>query len=93
MRRILRPAGWALFQVPIGRGPTVEDPGETDPAERRRRFGQEDHVRRYGCDFEDRLREAGFAARPVSGRDLVPAREVARYALADESLFFCTRSG
>jgi hypothetical protein len=60
LRRVLRPVGWAVIQVPILRGRTIEDPGEQDPAQRLRRFGQDDHVRVYGNDFLDRLREAGL---------------------------------
>jgi SAM-dependent methyltransferase len=60
LRRVLRPGGWAVIQVPILRETTVEDPTEQDPAERLRRFGQDDHVRVYGADFFERLRDAGF---------------------------------
>jgi SAM-dependent methyltransferase len=68
LRRVLRPDGWAVLLVPILRERTIEDPTETDPAERLRRFGQRDHVRVYGRDFYERLRDAGFAVtiqRPV----------------------------
>jgi hypothetical protein len=61
LHRVLRRGGWAILDVPIQGARTIEDPSVVDPAERRRRFGQEDHVRRYGADYRDRLREAGFA--------------------------------
>jgi SAM-dependent methyltransferase len=60
LRRVLRPGGWAVIQVPILRDRTIEDPGEQDPAQRLRRFGQDDHVRVYGSDFCERLQDAGF---------------------------------
>lgn len=60
LRRVLRTSGFAIVQVPILREATIEDPSETDPAERLRRFGQDDHVRVYGADFADRLRESGL---------------------------------
>src|SRR6478735_220079 len=47
--RVLRPGGHALVMVPLTRAPTDEDPSITDPEERRRRFGQTDHVRRYNA--------------------------------------------
>lgn len=59
--RVLKPSGWAILQVPIYDGPTVEDPTVTDPKERERRFGQQDHVRRYGSDYLSRLERAGFS--------------------------------
>lgn len=58
--RVLTPGGLAYIQVPIHDGPTDEDPSVVDPVERTRRFGQADHVRWYGFDIEDRLKEAGF---------------------------------
>lgn len=63
LRRVLRPGGWALLQVPLDpqRAETLEDDGTLDPQERTRRFGQPDHVRVYGRDYAHRLREAGFA--------------------------------
>ena len=63
--RTLKPDGWAILNVPITTEKTVEDPSITDPAERLRLFGQEDHVRRYGIDYRDRLEEAGFIVQCV----------------------------
>ncbi|MBK8341300.1 MAG: methyltransferase domain-containing protein [Flavobacteriales bacterium] len=61
LRRVLRPGGTAILLVPMSDRPTTdEDPSVTDPQERFRRFGQTDHVRLYGSDYFDRLREAGF---------------------------------
>jgi hypothetical protein len=50
------------LQVPISlvRTATDEDPSVTDPAERVRRFGQDDHVRLYARDYYERLAEAGL---------------------------------
>jgi SAM-dependent methyltransferase len=60
--RGLRPAGWAVLQVPMSfvLDRTIEDPSADTPEKRFRLFGQEDHVRIYGRDYVDRLREAGF---------------------------------
>lgn len=62
LRRVLAEDGWAILQTPVHveNAHTIEDPGITDPEERRRRFGQPDHVRIYGRDFTARLAEAGF---------------------------------
>jgi SAM-dependent methyltransferase len=62
IRRVLKPGGTALLQVPIALARTSmdEDPAVDDPQERIRRFGQRDHIRLYGCDYYDRLREAGL---------------------------------
>ncbi len=60
--RILRPGGWGILLVPEDREreTTYEDNSITDPKERTRLFGQYDHRRVYGRDYDDRLREAGF---------------------------------
>lgn len=60
--RILRPGGWGILLVPEdrSRATTFEDNTITDAAERTRLFGQYDHRRVYGRDYDDRLREAGF---------------------------------
>jgi hypothetical protein len=58
--RLLSPTGVGFIQNPWKPDrPTVEDPSAS-PEERRRRFGQADHVRTYGSDFEGRLRAAGL---------------------------------
>jgi hypothetical protein len=46
--RVLEVGCWAILQVPIAAGTTVEDPTVMIPKERDRLFGQYDHVRRYG---------------------------------------------
>lgn len=62
LHRILKPDGWAIVLVPLDleRAETYEDASITDPAERERAFWQADHLRLYGRDLTDRLREAGF---------------------------------
>jgi len=71
LRRILRPAGWAILQVPISSSlpSTYEDFSITDPKERERAFGQDDHVRIYARDYVDRLADAGFSVSPFRWLD------------------------
>jgi ubiquinone/menaquinone biosynthesis C-methylase UbiE len=62
--RILKPEGWGIIMVPINLAVSEidEDPAVTDEAERWRRFGQFDHVRRYSKQgFLHRVQSAGFA--------------------------------
>jgi SAM-dependent methyltransferase len=84
IRRVLKPRGWALLQVPgleLGLERTDEDPGVTDPAELLARFGQDDHVRRYGRDYSERLEAAGLAVELAYVDRTLPAAEVERYRL------------
>lgn len=64
--RVLKPGGWASIQVPIKGDITQEDLSVTDPKERLRLYGQEDHVRYYGRDFAERLKKAGFDILSIS---------------------------
>jgi SAM-dependent methyltransferase len=91
--RILRPGGWGLIQVPIWTdGPTLEDPSITDPAERERIYGQDDHVRLYGPDVVERLRETGFDLDIIPASQFLSAEECKRYAIdPSEEIFHCRR--
>lgn len=92
--RVLCPGGLAIMQVPLMPEweKTREDPTLTDPKERKRRFGQYDHLRLYGQDYPERLRKAGFEVTPVDfSRELSPT-EFDHYRLpAGEILYVCTR--
>jgi len=60
---VLAPGGHAILMVPIltTAQTTDEDPNETRPLQRWRRFGQDDHVRMYAKrDWLSRLRETGW---------------------------------
>ena len=71
MARVLSPGGLALVQVPFRPGTVTDEDPDAPEEERVRRFGQADHVRYYGDDFEDRLVEAGLAFQRVTPRSLL----------------------
>jgi predicted SAM-dependent methyltransferase len=92
--RVLQPGGWALVLVPIKGEHTFEDNSVTDPAERERLFGQEDHVRRYGRDISDRLVAAGFHVRLYTTPEIARGENFERMGLLDDDggvLFYCVR--
>ncbi len=93
--RVLKPEGWAAIMVPCFPeiGKTYEDFSITDPAERLRAFGQEDHVRIYGNDFLTRLTESGLEARTVRTADFLNPKEIARFNITHLSgdVFLCTK--
>ncbi|MFZ5999107.1 MAG: class I SAM-dependent methyltransferase [Bacteroidota bacterium] len=67
INRVLKPGGWAILQVPFFSPipeKTYEDFSITDPRERERAFGQDDHVRKFGTDYPQRMEMAGLSAKP-----------------------------
>ena len=91
--RVLSDKGWAILLVPITSDETFEDPTISTPEGQLKAFGQEDHVRRYGPDYIDRLREAGFAVEMTKIIDLVNRKEAVRMGLTPESgdIYYCTK--
>jgi SAM-dependent methyltransferase len=90
LHRVLRPGGVAYIQVPYDSDvPTDEDPSVTDPHERERRFGQFDHIRMYGRDLVERLREPGFRVDELRPTSQMAADDVARWGLWEDSIFRC----
>ena len=91
LRRVLAPGGLALVLTPYRPAvPTYEDPRVTSPLGRMVAFGQQDHVRIYGADLADRLREAGFEVEDRTPAELFDESGVSGSELdPDEHLFLC----
>lgn len=90
MMRVLAPGGLLACSVPIVEGwdTTYEVPAITDPAERLLHYGQDDHIRFYGRDFRDRLKEAGFEVTEYTAM----GPEVVTYGLMrGDKLFLCRK--
>jgi SAM-dependent methyltransferase len=88
--RVLKPGGWAYLQSPVdkSRAVTLEDATITTLAERRRIFGQADHVRLYGRDYVDRLAEVGFDVKIEAYAATFSAEQIAKYGLdVDDDLY------
>ncbi len=81
--RVLKPGGTLIAQVPqrFDWEKTLEDPSITDRKERERLFGQYDHLRMYGRDYPERLKEAGFEVRLWDAAAELGEQAVNRYAL------------
>lgn len=95
LHRVLKPGGWAILQVPVSKvlEHTYEDFTITSTLEREKHFGQKDHVRIYGKDFSQRLKEAGFTVEPYQWTmDSGFRNKPNRFCLnEDESVFYCTK--
>ena len=86
--RILKPGGWGIMLVPEdrSRATTFEDDTITDPKERTRLFGQYDHRRVYGRDYDDRLAEAGFIVERIAVTNLLSPKERVLHAVGSDDL-------
>ncbi len=91
--RVLKPGGWAIFQVPIKWDQkTIEDPTIKDPKEREKLFGQRDHVRQYGYDYTKRLESAGFEVTIIDYASKLGNELIKKYALLiEEKIVFCKK--
>lgn len=92
--RVLRPGGLLICQVPQRPGTVTDEEFGLSPEENLARFGQADHVRYYGDDFEDRLVGAGFRVATYTASDVLSAEEQHRINVpAKERLWFATTEG
>ena len=94
INRVLKPGGWAIIQSPVYLylEKTLEDPSVTNPLEKERLFGQNDHMRKYGKDYGDRLRRGGFKVTEDNYLDELAEEVRTRYALPDEEIiYFCEK--
>lgn len=93
IHRVMRPNAWAVLMVPVDakRAATYEDPSVVTPQERKKHFGQPDHVRIYGRDFQDRILEAGFQLRIEHFYETLDPNEVTAFSIRDEVLYHCTK--
>jgi len=82
--RVMKPGGYGIFQIPqdLNRDSTFEDDSITDKKERAVIFGQYDHVRIYGRDYFDKLRNVGFKVEELDYTSTLSDAEIERYCLA-----------
>ena len=91
--RVLRPGGLMICQVPYRPGQPTDEDFTLSPEENRVRFGQEDHVRYYGDDFEDRLRASGLTVASYTAGEVLDATDLDRFNIpTHDRLWFCTRT-
>jgi SAM-dependent methyltransferase len=82
--RVLKSDGMAILQIPqdMNRSKTFEDDSITDPKQRAEIFGQYDHLRIYGRDFFEKLREIGFEVHEVDYTSELSESEINYYRLS-----------
>ena len=90
LARVLKVGGWALIAIPLTAKTTFEAPEADTPKKRFQTFGQSDHVRAYGLDFGDSLRDQGFSVEELTEQEVVEPENIKKFGLGRYPLFFCT---
>ena len=93
IHRVLSVDGTAILLVPITTTRTYEDPTVDNPHDREALYGQNDHVRRYGPDYQDRLSEAGFHVEKFQPSDFLSKKEIDKMVItkAAGDIFVCNK--
>lgn len=87
LKRCLKEDGRIVFSVPVclGHG-TIEEESADTPQKRLQMYGQEDHVRLYGNDLQERLLKNGFKAVSYQVKDHLSEIEIRSMALIPEDI-------
>ena len=89
LHRVVKHGGTLLTQVPCSENKTLEDSSVTNPKERKKLFGQEDHVRYYGrTDFKNLLQSTGFSVEEVVYAKILGEEKSELYQLDKEEIIF-----
>lgn len=89
--RVLKNGGWAILQVPFFYplpNTTINDPTITDPIEREKLFGQDDHVRKYGKDYAERISSVGFKVKEENFVSTFNEDELISYGLPPNEIVY-----
>ena len=92
--RVLKKGGTGIFQVPIdmNRKKTFQDDSITDKLERNKIFGQYDHVRVYGKDYFNKLKNTGFKVKQIDYSKEYSDEEILKYSIIKgEIIPVCTK--
>lgn len=89
--RILKPGGWVIILVPIIAKEAFEDPTITSSEQREAIYGQFDHVRKYGIDFAERVKQSGFILDFVKASEFLSERDIKKMGIKDDYIFHCKK--
>lgn len=89
--RVLKPGGFAILQIPFFYpipDVTFEDASITDKREREKIFGQDDHVRKYGKDYTQRIAKSGLTPIEDSFVNELPDETRKKFGLAKGEIIY-----
>ena len=91
--RILKPGGFMLCQVPKRAGQQTDEDLSLTSDQRQERYGQHDHVRVYGDDFEERLADSGFVVGSHAAGDVFDDSDLDRFNIPSWDRIWTCRPG
>ena len=89
--RVLKPGGYSILQVPFFSPvpeTTIEDKSVTDARQREKEFGQDDHVRKFGKDYPDRISRSGMKAIVSRFSSELAPQEVSKFGISAGELLY-----
>jgi hypothetical protein len=92
--RVLKPGGFAIIQVPFFaplEAVTFEDNSITNKRERERIFGQDDHVRKYGTDYPQRIAKSGLHPEEEKFAFTLPPDILKKFGLGSGEIIYIGR--
>jgi SAM-dependent methyltransferase len=91
INRVLKPGGWSILQIPFFSpvpAITFEDNTITDPHEREKIFGQDDHVRKYGNDYAQRIEQAGLIAESNGFAQTLSKEDAIHFGVSPQEIIY-----
>ena len=95
LMRVTKPDGVIVLAFPIATGLecTYEDEKIHSVEDRKKKFGQKDHVRLYGMDYKRRLEKYGLEIQEFVPKMILEAELIRRMSLIPEDvIIICTRA-
>lgn len=91
--RVLKDDGVCITLAPVFKMEnTLEKEEYNTPELRLKYYGQDDHLRKYGLDFKDRLESVGFKVDVINSSDILSDSDKKLYAINDfDEIYLCTK--
>jgi len=88
--RVMKPGGWGIMQVPQdwNNEKTYDDPTIVTPEDREKHFWQKDHLRLFGKDYPEYLKQAGFNVKEFIQIEHYSAEQIERYRLDKNEILY-----
>ena len=94
IKRVLKKGGKGIIQVPFYYPipeKTIEDKSVTKVSDREKLYGQSDHLRKYGKDYDKRLSSNGLKVLKIKTEEFLTHDEILRYGLDSKEEIFIVR--